>query len=545
MFNNILENTRFLVIETDNQVKLTHGLLSDFREEILQKIASKDDYIDNLKTSIENDCFSSLHSMPQKDNPEEINAIRAMHIICVNLERMADYCVNIARQTHYLSDIRFIHQYDYRTMFNRIQEGLSRIMPVFEKRELSGALDICRVEFNLDGLYKQSFDQIMAALRQGRNVENLITALFIFRYLERIGDAMLNVGEALIFSIIGDRIKIRQFEALQKTLSESGFEGTLSDIDFASIWGSRSGCRISKVGDKNPAGFKAQGIFKEGIKKKIAIERENIQRWQAIQPGLVPRVFGYYEKQATASLLVEFLPGCTLDQLVLTESDKVVGNVLFIFEQTVRDLWEHTLKAEPVATNYMEQLKDRLDGVTQVHPLLYHGPQAIEGLELPSTQALIDGCARIESEITAPFSIFIHGDFNANNIVFNHWEEKINYIDLYRSRDFDYVQDASVFLVSHFRMPVFEPRLRHRIDEVIAYFYHFFNEFANKHRDRTFQARMALALARSFYTSIRFELNYRFARAMYLRAQYLMEQLVAHQGRDWEEFELRTDILYY
>lgn len=545
MFNNILENTRFLVIETDNQVKLTHGLLSDFREELLQKIASKDDYIDNLKTSIENDCFSSLHGMPQENNSEEINAIRAMHIICVNLERMADYCVNIARQTHYLSDIRFIHQYDYRTMFNRIQEGLSCIMPVFEKRQLSGALDICRVEFNLDQLYKQSFDQIMAELRQGRNVENLITALFIFRYLERIGDAMLNVGEALIFSVIGDRIKIRQFEALQKTLSESGFEGTLSDIDFASIWGSRSGCRISKVGDKNPAGFKAQGIFKEGIKKKIAIERQNIQRWQAIQPGLVPRVFGYYEKQATASLLVEFLPGCTLDQLVLTESDKVVGNVLFIFEQTVRELWEHTRKPTPVSTNYMAQLQDRLDAVTQVHPLLYHGPQAIDGLEIPSTRSLMESCARIESEMTAPFSVFIHGDFNANNIVFNHWEEKINYIDLYRSRDFDYVQDASVFLVSHFRMPVFEPRLRHRINEVIAYFYHFFKEFANKHGDQTFQARMALALARSFYTSIRFELNYRFARAMYLRAQFLMEQLVAHQGGEWEEFELRTDILFY
>jgi hypothetical protein len=51
MIESILENSRFLVIETENQVKLTYGLLNDFNEKLLEKIASKDDYIDNLKIS--------------------------------------------------------------------------------------------------------------------------------------------------------------------------------------------------------------------------------------------------------------------------------------------------------------------------------------------------------------------------------------------------------------------------------------------------------------------------------------------------------------
>lgn len=35
----------------------------------------------------------------------------------------------------------------------------------------------------------------MIALRQGSDVGNLITVLFIFRYLERIGDALLVSAE--------------------------------------------------------------------------------------------------------------------------------------------------------------------------------------------------------------------------------------------------------------------------------------------------------------------------------------------------------------
>jgi len=543
MIKSIIENSRFLVIETENQVKLTYGLLNDFNEKLLEKIASKDDYIDNLKTTVENKCFSRIHNAAQDE--KEINDIRAIHIICVNLERIADYCVNIARQIHYLTEASFIHQYDYKGMFSLIQTSLSKITNVFDRKDLSGALEICRSEFYSDMLYKKNFDQIMQELRLGNQVENLITVIFIFRYLERIGDSLLNIGEALIFAIIGDRIKIRQFEALEKTLSESGFAGTISDIDFSSIWGSRSGCRIGKVGNKNPSGFKSQGIFKEGAIKKIRQERENIRRWEEIFPGLVPKVFGYYEKPESASLLVEFLPGCTLDQIVLTESDDIVQNVIFIFEQTLTEIWESTREEGPFQTDYMKQLKARLDAVRQAHPHFYRIEQRIGTLSVPSSKELIEACEQIEKDIPAAFTIFIHGDFNTNNIVYNHEEQKVNYIDLYRSRRADYVQDASVFLISNFRLPVFEPKLRNRINNLIQHFIKIFSVFAEKHNDRTYEARMAMALARSYYTSSRFELNYVFAKEMFLTSHFLMERIVAHNGKPWESFRLPTEILFY
>ena len=62
-----------------------------------------------------------------------------------------------------------------------------------------------------------------------------------------MGDALLNVGEAAIFGITGDKFKIRQFRALNDILAASGHENPLTDLDFESIWGTRSGCRIGRV----------------------------------------------------------------------------------------------------------------------------------------------------------------------------------------------------------------------------------------------------------------------------------------------------------
>ncbi len=543
MLDKIIETFKFLAIEVRAQTRLTSELLDDFSEELFDKLASKDDHIDNLKAIVENECFSQIHGTEVIDS-KEVNDIRAIHVICVNLERIADFCVNAANQMQYLTDNDFIHDYDYKSMFTEIRQGLSKVILVFQSKDLGAAIDICRAEYNLDRMYKENFDRMMALLEKGKNTGNLVTVIFIFRYLERIGDSLLNIGEALIFSIIGDRIKIRQIEALEKTLSESGFDGTLADIDFSTIWGSRSGCRISKVDNKSPSGFKAQGIFKEGDRTKVKKEKENIVKWDEIQPNLAPKVFGYYERKDKASLLVEFFPGCTLQETLLSQGDEIAQNALFILDQTIEEIWEKTKKPNSIKTDYMSQLSSRLDQVIKVHPGFYRHRKDISGFQILSTRRLIIRCGEIENQLEAPFTVFIHGDFNVNNIYYDNDLQRVNYIDLYRSADFDYIQDASVFLVSNFRLPVTERRLRNRLNSASAHFFHAFKKFAETNNDTSFEIRMALALARSFYTSSRFEMNIIFAKEMYLRAQYLLEKVAGHGGKPWEDFKLPQQLLF-
>jgi hypothetical protein len=94
-------------------------------------------------------------------------------------------------------------------------------------------------------------------------------------------------------------------------------------------------------------------------------------------------------------------------------------------------------------------------------------------------------------------------------------------------------------------MPLFDRDHRDRINAVIKQFYGFIREFAQRHGDATVQARLAFALARSFYTSTRFELNYKFAKEMYNRSMFLLEKIHQYRGGAWERFSLPEDVLYY
>jgi len=540
-FEGMNENFKFLDIEVQNQLKATLDFLNNPTPKKYDKIVSRDDYIDNLKNIIENKCFSRIHSDTSLDK-RSIDAIRSLHISCVNLERIADFCVNVTQQIDHLSSPEALAGYDYKELFEEILSAARKVRPAMEKQDLTSALAICRAENQLDKLYKQRFDRVMSEMHGGDVVQDLVTILFIFRYLERIGDSLLNIGEAIIFSILGERIKIHQFQALQQTLHRTGFDGPLSDVDFQAIWGSRSGCRIGAVEQQ------AQGsVFKEGALEKIRAEKCNIDRWGRIFPGLGPRIFSFYEDEesGTASMLVEFLPGCTLDEGLLTTDEEILRNAFFTFKQTVREVWESTRKLEPMATDYMDQALERLGAVRQVHPALYRNAMSLGAWTVESTEDLLHHAKRLEAEIPAPFSVFIHGDLNVNNVVYNHEAQRVHYVDVHRSRQADYVQDVAIFLVSNFRLPIFESRLRARIDRVIDDFLNYARELASQWKDDTFEARLTLGLARSLLTSTRFELNEDFAKDMFLRSHFLLEKLTGGEGPPWENFRLPPGVLMY
>lgn len=540
-----------MLLEVTKQVENTKKVLDAPDPKLVESIESRDDYIDNLKSVIENSSFAAIlrHGASEK---RKVDLFRAVNTIASNLERIADFAVNIVSQTQYLVNPEFIQRYNYERFFSEILACIDLIYQAVIKQDISLAFRICRCEANLDLLYKVQFDRILQELRSGHNTENLITSHLIIRYLERMGDSMLNVGEAIIFAAVGEKFKINQYEALKETLAVSGVETPISDVEFKGIWGSRSGCRIGKVSsaqlkeesehnDRIAAGV----LFKEGNRKKLLQERENIERWEALMPGLPPRILAYQEDGAQASMLVEFLGGCTFQDVVLSADLEILRNAFFMVEEIMETVWEQTKAFGPVRVGFIHQLRSRISDVFRLYPLLHREHENFSGLNVYSIEELLDKAEAIEDELEAPYSVFIHGDCNINNILYDHVTQKIHYIDLHRSRQADPLQDISVLLVSHFRLPVFDPELRNRLNQTALGLYHFAKSYAEKNNDTCFMARLGLGLLRSFISSVRFELNPGFAKHMYFRGIYLLNKLLAHQGRPWEEFVLPENVIIY
>jgi phosphate uptake regulator/aminoglycoside phosphotransferase len=526
----IVTNFQFLLVEIERQLEGTLAVVEKHDERIIAKIEARDDYIDNLKSVIENACFATLHGN-DKLSAQEMAKVRALNIIGNNLERVGDHLVNVVRQTRHYDDPACIQRYAYKPFFAEVKKALEWTPKAVLERDMAAALKICRCELQLDRLYKEQFDRIRDELRSGFQTGDLLTTLFIFRYLERMGDALLNVGEAAIFAITGDKFKIHQFTALKDILTAGGHELPLSEIDFASIWGTRSGCRIGRVADRDDAqGAPREVIFKDGDTAKLRKEAENIARWEALMPGLAPRVEAFRESKKSSSMLLELLPGQTIQDIAVGGDLALLRRALAAQCRTAGEIWDKTLSAAPVPLGAMRQLRARLGEVLTVHPGFQSVRRAIGSFALPCLDEAIAAAEAAERTLAAPYSVLLHGDYNSNNVLYDAASDRIHYIDLHRSADGDAAQDVSVFMISNFRLPIFDAARRRILNAISAEFFEFARAYAARHGDANFALRVALGLARSFITSTRFELSERFSKLMFARGMYLLARVAAHTG---------------
>jgi phosphate uptake regulator len=517
------DNLRFLIAEVGSQVSHLQTFFESFSLTVARRILDRSGYVNNLKMRIHN---SGATHIARSDTADTLS-LRAAEFIATDLERITELCRDCIHQLGHLDNRRVLDYASYAPLLEQVAKAIGLIEDATRENDTRLALKIGRVEEKLDQAYKKLLKDYTADLKRRNNTEDLISALFVAHYVEQMGDALLSISEAMISCNLGQAIDIDRYHALRASVEQLADDDAFSDIEVKRIAETRSGSGISTISvpDGEEDGYVA--IFKDGEKRKLKEERAGVESWHEIFPGLAPRILSYKKRGQSASLLIEHLAGLTFEQILLHEPPALVEETLNQLGKTLGSIWKETRTDTPVAANFMRQLFRRLDEVYAVHPEFRQPNSTICGYAIPSFDELLARAGDYESRFKAPFSVYIHGDFNVDNIIYDPLEKRINYIDLHRSRYMDYVQDVSVFMVSNYRLQVLDKQLRKRILGLIVDFYRIARDFSRKTDDSTFELRLALGLARSFVTSTRFILDKSLARAMFLRARYLMERVLA------------------
>ena len=542
----IARSFRLMLVQVTKQLENTARLLDAPTPAIIKSIYSAEEFIDTQKSQIEKECFTYLGNHEIKDD-RKVASVRALSTIASNLERISDFAVNIVQQMQHLHDQAAVQRFPHRAYLDALLHGVGLIADALLDRDSARALQICRIENDLDQLYRSHTHDIVETLRVSREVEDPLTVMFILHYLERMGDALLNIGEAIISTVLGERFKLRQYRILDDALAAaSDDEQSLTDVELVSFWGTRSGVRVGTM--EEPPRDDAEPrrvLFKEGNPDKLKREKDSLQRWHELAPQLVPEVVEFHQQGRGAALLLQYLDGTTFLDLVLGGEASLIDRAQTQLETTLQRVWTDTKQMQQTHGEYISQLAGRLDDVYRAHPQFRDRGAAIDSAGGMSFEELLQRAAKIDETLPAPFTVFIHGDFNLDNIIFNRQEDSLHFVDVHRSRDMDYVQDVSVFLISDFRLPVFTTQTRTTLAAVAQRFLEFARRFADDNNDATFEARLALGLARSFITSTRFEFNRRFAETMHERAIQLLSTLIDHDGRSWDTFRVPDNILIY
>lgn len=533
----LVDNLYFLIAEVSAQLVTLQDFFRSYSPEHVQRLSERSGYTRNLKIHIHDACIRDM--VRGAEGRVNTTLLRAIESIATDLDKLSELGRDCVHKFSYLRDPSFLEPADYLKQLAKISEALDRIAPALFENNTKLAMKIGRVEAQLDKKYRQLLKHYIAGLDNKKSRGDLVSAMMMAHSLEKMGDVLLRISETIISISIGQTVDIERYQDLMASVEQLGVSDNVTVTPMAET---RSGSAVSGITIAENSNYAA--IYKEGQRRKLKEEHKGVQSWHEIFPGVAPKILSYQKQGESASLLIEHLAGHTIEKILMHESPQLLDEAMKALTLTLGKIWHATQDEKVIAANYMRQLSRRLDEVYGIHPEFRQSDSQIGGLDIAGFNNLLGQAIKFEQSLLPKFSVYIHGDFNLDNIIYNPNKTHISFIDLHRSRYMDYVQDVSVFMVSHYRLQGLDAPLRRRILKNVQNFYLFASGYAEKIGDETFELRLALGLARSFASSTRFIMDKSMARTMFFRARYLIENVLACEASQVKSFKVPIKELF-
>jgi phosphate transport system protein len=183
--------------------------LSHHDKDLARRVLEGDDATDELALEINTLSFQTIARY--QPVAYDLRALEACIRIALDLERIADLAVSVARVTLDL-DARIRPLENLEPMGARVVEMLNLTMAALLRRDVRAAEKVFAMDDSVDdyedGVFAELMETVMEtpALAGGSN--KLIT---VARVLERAGDHVTNIAEQICYMIAGNRVRAAKF----------------------------------------------------------------------------------------------------------------------------------------------------------------------------------------------------------------------------------------------------------------------------------------------------------------------------------------------
>ncbi|CAN5277342.1 phosphate signaling complex protein PhoU [soil metagenome] len=172
--------------------------------ELADEVIGFDDEVDRLYVQIQH----GVESLLARQTPvaSDLRLVLAMIHINLHLERMADYCVTIAKLTKlapYVDpDPRLLEGFD--EMGARAEEMIRVALHSFAHRDLEGAESLVQLDELIDRANRRVVEQLLALGAAPEMREYGLRMVLVSRALERIGDHAVDIGEQTAYLLTAE-----------------------------------------------------------------------------------------------------------------------------------------------------------------------------------------------------------------------------------------------------------------------------------------------------------------------------------------------------
>jgi len=167
-----------------------------------------DQRIDQIETDIEEECLATLalHQPVAFDLRYVIAILKMNH----DLERIGDLAENIAVQAQFLNEISEVTElpFDMREMARIVQTMVKQSLDALVNVDVAMAQQVRDSDERVDGIYRNCFPQITAAMRSNPDqIDQYLHLVNIGKQLERVADHAVNIAEDVLYMADADFFK--------------------------------------------------------------------------------------------------------------------------------------------------------------------------------------------------------------------------------------------------------------------------------------------------------------------------------------------------
>lgn len=172
---------------------------------LAEEVVRDDDLIDRLELQIEEGCLALIAT--QQPMAKDLRKVATLFKMNVDLERMADYATDIAKIVGRIGYEPLIKPLlDIPRMAEIVQRMVKEALDSYIRENVEMALKMVQDDDEVDKLHKQVFRELLTIMMENpRTITQATYLLFVSRYLERIADHATNIGEEVLYLVMGEK----------------------------------------------------------------------------------------------------------------------------------------------------------------------------------------------------------------------------------------------------------------------------------------------------------------------------------------------------
>jgi phosphate transport system protein len=173
--------------------------------ELADEVISFDDEVDQRYVQIE----EGVQSLLARQTPVAADLRLVLAILRVNLhlERMADYCVTVAKLTKLMGDLNVTENAiagSIEDMGQRAEQMIRVALDSFADRDSDKAQTLVELDELIDRANRQATEDVLSLGDSPEEREYGLRMLVISRCVERIGDHAVDIGEQVVYLVTGE-----------------------------------------------------------------------------------------------------------------------------------------------------------------------------------------------------------------------------------------------------------------------------------------------------------------------------------------------------